>query len=1184
MKTYSSIYWHMGKIIILAALVFAFVTLPGPSINPARAQADGSLMFIENVGQFPGDEQTRYQANAGRMALRLTDDALWITVLESSPVESPAEAAIAAQGGHENEPRQGINLKLTFVDANSDSQLEPFQRLATRVSYFRGDAPANWQTDVPAWGGARYVNVYPGIDWEITGASGQLAQRLVVRGNPENLDALLRQIRLQVDGAVDINVDEGRLRLNTVVGEIELPLFDVIDENGQKIDTSTIQTEIDETKIIAPFSPGTNAVSSDTMNIAGASDLLYSTFLGGEGLLETALGVAVDAEGYAYVTGQAYPGFPFTPGAFDTIIEGDETDDYVAKLSPDGSELVYATFIGGNDFEYSRGIKVDAAGNAYITGNTASTNFPTTAGVFDDTLEGSSETFIAKINPTGTALVYSTLLGGSEGDFGWDLDIDAAGYVYASGSTFSPDFPVTANAVDQTNELGEAYVVKLNPDATELVYATFLGGMNGDYGYDISVDAQGYVYAAGWTVSPDFPVTAGAFDTTYNGSEGYVAKLNADASSLIYATYIGGSMSDYVYAIDLDEAGNAYLGGHTASPDFPVTAGAFDDACTECGPSPTYSDAFVAKLNADGSDLIYASYLGGSTYDYGEDIAVSPSGSVYITGFTYSVDFPTTAGAFDTTCDSCSESIERSDAFVARVNPSGTALAYSTFLGGSDGGDRAEGLAIDGAGNVYLAGTAGSPYFPITANAVDSVLEGMDGFAAKLTTGSDEPEPEPTPTPTPAATPVPDHDCSPTPLGEITVGDTPRGVAVDSSRSRVYVANFGSNSVSVIDSNTNAVLQTITGINSANGLAYDATNNIIWVTNTDVDTLTPIQANADATDFTVKSAIAVGDGPWGVAYQPVYNKVYVANSEGNSLSVVDAAQLSVTATLTDTFVQPFHLAANPRTGKVYVANHGDNWVSVVEDTTISRVIPIWDSYRAYGIAVDETRDLVYVTTTLTNRIVALGWLHDQPDQFLGWASFQRAFDRARPMPLRAIAVNPELGPWYDGGHVWATTATSDGSEANNALLIPKGWWGYFHQPYPVDVDVNPTEGIAVDRSTNRVYISSGAITGTLTVVGDHEQPCWGAYVAGTPEDADAIKTDGISPDGINIDVFSVIDLEKSDVTGDNQVDIFDLVFIAARYNSNDSVADVNSDGSIDIFDLTLVANYYGQRHPGVEQN
>ena len=280
---------------------------------------------------------------------------------------------------------------------------------------------------------------------------------------------------------------------------------------------------------------------------------------------------------------------------------------------------------------------------------------------------------------------------------------------------------------------------------------------------------------------------------------------------------------------------------------------------------------------------------------------------------------------------------------------------------------------------------------------------------------------------------------------------------------------------------------------------------------------------------------------------------------------IDVSSRTVAATLTDNFSQPFHMATTPTTGKVYVANFGNHTVTVLEGTTVSSVVNLWDSTQPYGIAVDETRNLVYVATVAANRIVAIGTLNGVPDQFLGWAAFQRGYNRHRPLPLRAIAVNPDIGPSYDGGHLWATTATTDGSELNQALLIPKGWHSRFHVPLPQNVSDNPSDGIAVDRVNDRVYVSSGTITGTITIIGDHANQCPGIFPAATEE-----------ANGFSFDFFSRESLASGDVTGDGLVDIFDLTFIAARYDSTDYTADVNTDGVVNIFDLSIAASRYGQ--------
>jgi YVTN family beta-propeller protein len=1157
MKPQRSIYKQLGVIAVLALMI---MLASGRPFNQVQAQEASSLLFVENVGQFPGDEQTRFLVVSGQTTLRLTEEALWLTIIEEHPPVHPTAAPdVAIAGGDpQSGPQQGVQLRLSFVGANPNSELQPFHPINAHISYFIGSDPTHWQTQVPVWGGVRYVDLYPGVDLEISSENGRLIQQLVLRdsevGTAQSVN-LLQQIRLQVEGAETIEVDErGKVQVNTALDQFSLPLLQVVDANGQPIELATAQPKVTAAgEVTTPFAsplPSTAAVTA-----AGTSDLQYSTFLGGM----TGVALDVDSEGRAFVTGSAELALPTGPGIFDLSAGDDSSDIFVAKMNPTGSDLIYAAFIGGSDYDTGLDIAVDEAGQAYVTGSTSSDDFPTTPGVFDDSLNGEADTFILKLNPAGTALSYATYLGGSDDDRALGLAVDDTGHAYATGITDSSDFPLTPGAADDNFEMTEAYVVKLSPDGSQVVYATYLGGEVFEYAQDIAVDGQGSAYVAGYTASDDFPVTPGAFDTHRDGMESFVAKLTPDGSALAYATFVGGSQTDEAWSIALDEAGQAYITGATASSDFPVTPGAFQMTCPDCDSTLAASHVFVAKLAADGSSLAYATFLGGSSFDLNfGGLAVSATGSAYVTGFTVSEDFPTTADAFDPSCNSCTEPGFQYDLFVTKLNPSGSALTYSTFLGGSGGSDWPSDLAIDQSDNVYLVGKAGSANFPLTENAFDSTFTGpFDVFVAKLATGPDEVEPPP----------IPAHDCGPTLLGNVTVGDSPRGVAVDPNRSRVYVANYGSDSVSVIDSNTQTLLQTISGLTGANGLAFDTANNLIWVTNYELNQLTPIQANEDATDFAVLPAIDVGDGPWGVTYDPANNYVYVANSLDDSLSVVDAATHTVVGTLTDAFNQPFHLAVNINNGKVYVANAGNNSVSVVEGTTVGKVVQLWDSGQPYGIAVDETRDTIYVATVQTNRIVAIGPLNGQPDQFLGWAAFQRGYNPNRRVPLRAIAVNPNVGSPFDGGHVWATTATIDGSELNQALLIPKGWSSRFHVPLPSNVGDHPTEGIAVDRTTHRVYVTSGATPGQLTVIGDHTNICGGVAPAAVPDETDQIT----------FDIFSVAEATRSDVNGDGVVDIFDLTFVAARYNSSDPAADLNQDDLVDIFDLTLVAGHYGQR-------
>lgn len=330
---------------------------------------------------------------------------------------------------------------------------------------------------------------------------------------------------------------------------------------------------------------------------ATGSALVYSTFLGGGQDLDDALGIAVDASGDAYVTGEtASSDFPTTRGAFQTVKAGSD-NAYVTKFNPTGSALVYSTFIGGSQVDFGVRIAVDASNNAYVIGDTSSPNFPTTAGAFDTSSNGSFDVFALKLNAAGSSLIYSTFLGGSGMDSAGGLAIDSGGNAYISGGTGSSDFPITPGAfqtvaTDPTN--GDAFVTKLNPTGSALVYSTFIGsgGSNG-----LALTSAGNVWITGATASATFPVTSDAFQPAEDGTstDGFVTELNATGSALIYSTYLGGSNTDYGTDVKLDSSGNVYITGETISADFPTTAGAFDRTF-KGNPSIFWGDAFITKF------------------------------------------------------------------------------------------------------------------------------------------------------------------------------------------------------------------------------------------------------------------------------------------------------------------------------------------------------------------------------------------------------------------------------------------------------------------------------------------------------------------------------------------------------------------------------------------------------------
>ncbi len=395
--------------------------------------------------------------------------------------------------------------------------------------------------------------------------------------------------------------------------------------------------------------------------------------------------------------------------------------------------LVYSTYLGGSGFDQGYAIAVDSLGNSYVTGQTAAIDFPTTSGAFQ-TEYGGGDAFIAKLNPSGSALVYSTYLSGASGN---GIAVDSAGNAYITGDAGPLSFPTTAGAFQTTPVGYDAFVTKLNPAGSGLVYSARFGGNLDDFSRGIALDVSGNAYITGWTVCRStictFP-TVNAFQPNFAGgnNDAFVTKIDSSGSSLVYSTYLGGGKvingtEDWGEAIAVDSAGSAYVTGYTYSPDFPVTAGAFDT-------SRAGLDAFITKFTPDGAALVYSTFLGGAGREQGQGIAVDANGNAYVTGITESFDspftsayegFPVTSGAFQTRGSY--------DAFVSKLNSKGSALVYSTYLGGSADVDRGWAIALDDAGNACVTGDTVSTNFPVS-NAIQAAYGGglSDAFVTKL--------------------------------------------------------------------------------------------------------------------------------------------------------------------------------------------------------------------------------------------------------------------------------------------------------------------------------------------------------------------------------------------------------------------------------------------------------------------
>ena len=344
--------------------------------------------------------------------------------------------------------------------------------------------------------------------------------------------------------------------------------------------------------------------------------------------------------------------YPTTNGAFDTTHNG-KSDVFITKLSPTGSSLIYSTFIGGSGDDIGNSVAIDSSVNIYISGWTedSTIDYPATSEAYDPTHNGDIDVFVTKLNSAGSSLVYSTFLGGSGWDYGSDIAIDPNNNACINGHTEDHinNFPITNNAYDRSNNgKTDVFVTKLNSAGSSLVYSTFLGGSDDDYGSSLVVDLSGNVYITGLTIesTPCYPTTSGAYDTTHNGAiDVFVTKLNSAGSSLVYSTFIGGSGWDYGGSIAIDSSRNAYVIGTTESGiDFPITNGSFD--LTHNGDW----DVFITKLNSVGTNLAYSTFLGGSNEDRGNGIAIDSNGYIYITGRSEDgiKDYPTTSGSYKT--------------------------------------------------------------------------------------------------------------------------------------------------------------------------------------------------------------------------------------------------------------------------------------------------------------------------------------------------------------------------------------------------------------------------------------------------------------------------------------------------------------------------------------------------------
>jgi hypothetical protein len=707
-----------------------------PGFNPALQQSSAAedfgnlpLTFEANQGQT--DPSVDFITRTGDATVYLTSTAAVFSITQPASVDALARRDLPEHGGltprRSPQSTVGVALHMNIVGANPDAVPVGREQLPGIVNYFIGNDPNQWHTNIPTFARVQYDDVYPGIDLAYYGSpfsrdpqgarASHLEYDFIVSpgANPA-------AIALDFAGADDIEVNRhGDLVLHTAIGDVvqQAPLtYQEIGGNRQEVPSRYV---IDGNRVsfdVGAYDPSRPLVIDPLV-------MGYSTYLGGTSHSDSGYAITVDDNGSAFIGGDTWSSnFPVTPGAFDTHGAPVGENGFLAKLSADGSTLEFATYLGGSIIQertLMTGLALTVNGNAVVTGWTGATTFPTSELAYDKTYNGDWDGFVTKFSPDGSALVYSTYIGGANADNALGLALDGDGNAYIPGYTNSTDYPVTPGAFDVTKDgTYDGFLTKLSADGSALAFSTFVGGSGNDFGWNIAVES-GNAYLSGRAGSVDFPATFGAFDTTLEGaSDAFVAKLNAEGSALEYATLFGGSGVETGAGISVID-GFAYVGGGSNSPNLPTTADAFDSTLGGT------LDAYALKLNQDGSALVYASYFGGSSDDVAW-IMTATDGTVYLGGLTKSTDFPTTPDAFDRTFNGTSQ-----DAFAMQFDIDAKSLEYSTYLGGT-GSDQVIWIAVGNTGSIYVTGDTNSREFPTTPGSLKRRNRGgVDGFVTKFT-------------------------------------------------------------------------------------------------------------------------------------------------------------------------------------------------------------------------------------------------------------------------------------------------------------------------------------------------------------------------------------------------------------------------------------------------------------------
>ena len=652
------------------------------------------------------------------------------------------------------EPKSGVVLREEFVGTKVKT-IQGEQPSVTKVNYFKGNDPSKWKTNISTYDVINLGEVYHGIELKLKAYGSNVEKLFYVKpgADPEHIKISLGGIQppespfIKGDGinnssykggaaaksplekgARGLLVNKyGELEVETELGPVKFTkpvAYQII--NGKKIEVD-VEYDIQGAGV---RDQGSSVISVSSLDPCLLPHVpLIDSQLKTQNSKHTTVSTLPDTRHTSHIE------YGFKVASYD------KTKELV--IDP----LLASTFLGGSSYNYANVIAVDSSGDIYVAGNTSSSDFPTTTGAYDTTYNGSDsyggDTFVSKLNGDLTSLIASTYLGGSRSDYNNSISVDKDGNIYVAGYTLSEDFPTVSSCYDTSYNGGgyggDVFVSKLNGNLTSLLASTYLGGSNSDYSYSIAIDSNGNICMTGQTDSSDFPITTGTYDTSSDPSgynDAFVSRLNSDLTTLLASTFLGGTNGEGGNSITIDTDGNIYVTGWTSSSNFPTTTDAYDTSYNgndyTLGDGNYYGhDIFVSKLNSDLTNLLASTYLGGYEQDYVNSIAIDSGGDIYVAGRTWSSNFPTTSGAYDTSYAYNGQT----EAYVSKLNGDLTSLLASTYLGGNSY-DEIHSIVINSEGNIYVTGGTYSSGFPTTSGAYDtyshSDSDGGDAFISKL--------------------------------------------------------------------------------------------------------------------------------------------------------------------------------------------------------------------------------------------------------------------------------------------------------------------------------------------------------------------------------------------------------------------------------------------------------------------